>query len=364
MFAGIKYIPFLKIVDQRFLEYTTNCLNLVKNIDAPMTHPPPRIYFYVPQHRWPSSENIDKLRIDEFGYGSISWTFQTYYFLKKAGLDCTLTADFPTSGIVLAYRMALAERLIPAKDLLVVCLKGDENWHPFAQLHVVQNPHELKAKYRHYGKRVFMRHWPQSSLTPRDPARGNRFETIAYYGREQNLAPELRSDDFRKELASLGLELKIVSDATRWGDYSNVDAILAVRKIGPVSFEFKPATKLYQAWHAGVPAIVGRESAFLAERKSELDFIEASSVNEVLSALKHLRDDAPYRARIVDNARTRAKETSEAALVEEWLRLLNDEAIPGHREWKRRSRTSRYGYVLRRCPHFIRIKLRRLLRNY
>lgn len=50
----------------------------------------------------------------------------------------------------------------------------------------------------------------------------------------------------------------------------------------------KPALKLFNARHAGVPAILDAESAYRAERMSELDYIEVMSVDGTLLALKLL----------------------------------------------------------------------------
>ena len=38
----------------------------------------------------------------------------------------------------------------------------------------------------------------------------------------------------------------------------------------------KPPSKLFNSWLAGVPAVLGHESAYRAERRSDLDYIEVS----------------------------------------------------------------------------------------
>lgn len=42
-----------------------------------------------------------------------------------------------------------------------------------------------------------------------------------------------------------------------WHDYQHVDAVLAIRDCPPVVLATKPASKLINAWKAGVPALLG-----------------------------------------------------------------------------------------------------------
>jgi hypothetical protein len=62
-----------------------------------------------------------------------------------------------------------------------------------------------------------------------------------------------------------------------WHDYSDVDVVVAVR-----SFDHNdPPSKFHNAWHAGVPAVL-RESAYQANRKRDLDYLEVSSADDVM----------------------------------------------------------------------------------
>lgn len=81
--------------------------------------------------------------------------------------------------------------------------------------------------------------------------------------------PELQQPAWQEQLKALGLNWHVVTTSSRWHDYSDVDVVLAARAFGrPNSYAWKPATKLYNAWHAGVPAIFSGESSLLAERQS------------------------------------------------------------------------------------------------
>lgn len=302
----------------------------------------PPIYFYIPPRRWPSSLELSEIEPSQFGLGVYCWTFQTYYHLHKSGFPCALTNSLPEAGIIVAYRTSFPNRLRPNPNQYFVCIKGDESWHAYAHLHVVQNVAEVKAaRFAMMGERIFMPIWPQPGLIPRDPGRGDRFENVCYFGREEQLAPELRTAAWIASMEQERIRFRIISDPQRWKDYSDVDAVVAVRRFKKSRYTWKPATKLYQAWHAQAPAIVGAESAFQAEQRSPLDFIEAETPEDVRNAILLLRDNRELRQKMVANGMARAAETTVSAIVERWRAILTDTATHGWKEWINTSRLAR-----------------------
>ncbi|MFB2919453.1 MULTISPECIES: glycosyltransferase [Aerosakkonema] len=143
----------------------------------------------------------------------------------------------------------------------------------------------------------------------------------------------------------------------RWHDFSDIDAILAVRSFDEQYYTSKPATKLYNAWHAGLPAILGRETSFQTERKNELDFIEVTSVQEAIAALVRLRDDKNLRHAMVENGRVRAEETQPENLVKRWRNFLTDVAVPAYERWCSASNLSRQTLLQRQ---YIDLKIHRM----
>jgi hypothetical protein len=103
----------------------------------------------------------------------------------------------------------------------------------------------------------------------------------------------------------------------------------------------KPATKLVNAWQAGVPALLGPEQAFQELRRSELDYLEVASVAEAREAVLQLRRDPGLYRAMVENGLRRGEEFAPEALVPRWAGLLF-ETIPALAE--RRSR------LVRRLP--------------
>jgi hypothetical protein len=88
----------------------------------------------------------------------------------------------------------------------------------------------------------------------------------------------------------LNLNFKNKLNHNEWHDYSDTDVVLAIRELDRDNlWQGKPASKLYNAWHAGVPAILGYVSAFRSERETKLDYLQATSVREVILALKKLK---------------------------------------------------------------------------
>ncbi|MBD2254012.1 hypothetical protein [Nostoc parmelioides] len=332
----------------------------------------PPIYFYIPDGDWRATmpTNPD-VYWKEFGgvvtptvYG---WTVQTYLRLKHAGFPCELVSKIPDEGILIAYRRSVPEEFKPGAKVLFVCLKSEQNPHPYAQIHVVGNIKETAPQVDIQGYRYYMPHWPQPGLIPRDTARGDRFETAAFFGELRNLAPELQDAAFAQQLEKLGLSWQILdrTQRDRWNDFSAVDVIIAVRKFGHASdYAWKPALKLYNAWHAGVPAILGQDSAFRNERRSELDYLEVGSVEEVITNLKQLKDDVELRQAIVTNGNLRAQESSVAYLTQRWQNFMTEIAVPAYWRWLESSTLQQQIFMMNRYSDFKLKKWRSQVRKW
>lgn len=307
-----------------------------------MTDKLPPIYFYIPKQQLPL-DNMPQSPDEywqwmsawgsRYGRGKYDWTLQTYLHLKGDGLPCELIGEIPKSGIVIAHYDFFPNNLQPSPTLLLVCIKVDRDPHPYAQLQIVQNPDDdLFKRSQTLWQTYSIRFWLQPGLIKRDPARGSRFENVSFYGVTGTLAPELQEPVWEQQLSALGLRWNII-DSNRWHDYSQTDVVVAVRSFDGKPYDSKPPSKLINAWHAGVPAILGCESAYRRERKSELDYIEVASVSETITALKRLRDDENLRHAMIENAKIRAEETSNASLNAQWRHFLTDVATPAYYRW-------------------------------
>ncbi|MDJ0703217.1 MAG: hypothetical protein QNJ46_08055 [Leptolyngbyaceae cyanobacterium MO_188.B28] len=310
----------------------------------------PPIYFYIPKRYWPAyiPQCTDE-NWSGFGLGIYAWTLQTYLRLKADNFPCQLVDTLPTEGIMLVHRNILQTHrplLKPNSNLLLICLKAEALPYPYAQLHIVQNPVESLTHKHSY----FLPHWPQPGLIPRDPSRGARIETVAFFGHTNNLAPELKHDNWAKQLQELGLQWRPVVNTnnwdshhtldTRWNDYSQIDVVVAVRSFDRrqtqlyQQYRSKPATKLYNAWLAGTPAVLGPESAYRAERQHELDYLEVNSIADLIGALKQLQRDRSLHQAIIQNGLRRAQAIQPANITQHWRQFLEDVAAPTYYQWR------------------------------
>ncbi len=319
----------------------------------------PKIYFYIPGSDWPKviPDRAEDLRPEDV-LGS--WILQTYLRLQESGFSCQLVSEMPEEGVLVAYRYSLPYEAKPPADLLWVCVKGDQNPHPYAPIHIVQNACEVDSpalqiqsvdedRYLLPSKRFYLPHWPQAGVIPRSAERGDRFENVAYFGITYNLAPELCQLEWQQQLKEMGLNWRREKERDRWNDYSEVDAILAVRSFNnSTDYPWKPASKLFNAWNAGVPAILGRESAFRGERKSELDYLEVNSYPETVNALKRLRDDTQFRQAMIDNCRQRAQDITPENITKRWQDFLLNTCLPAYEEWRSLSDWQRQKFFMGR----------------
>jgi len=306
-------------------------LNAVGTADPRWRELPPICFYYPPG----TPDDAARASVDTFAYraGTWIWTVKTFGALSRLGFPCYLSRELPDDGIVVAHRELFDDGMIPGPRQLFACIVADFYRHPFAQLHVVQNRDDpLLRNPSPAWPAVFQHHWPEAALIPRDPLRGDEFANVSYFGLPQRLAPQLRSARFQQRLRARGFNLRIV-DRQHWNDYSGTDAVLAVRSFANVSYHKFPPSKLYNSWIAGVPALLGNESAYRTERRNQYDYFEVRSPGHVLRTLEHLRGDPTLRARVARNCALRACEIGPERVAERWVRTLTTVAAPAYERW-------------------------------
>ena len=239
---------------------------------------------------------------------------------------------------------------MPNSKQLLICIKADRDKHPFAQLHIVQNPDD---DLTYMWPRHYLPHWPQGMLIPRDGNRGDRFENIAYFGKKHELAQELKSYQWEEYLCSLGLKWHIITEEHRWHDYSYVDAIIAIRSFDKVNtYNHKPASKLFNAWLAGVPAILPCESAYQKEGRNGVDYIEVSTFKDAMFALKNLKEDIPFREMIMKGCLAQSERIKPETVAEKWKDFLIRKAIPEYEKWIKASPLQQGTFFLKRLYRY------------
>ncbi|WP_133405249.1 glycosyltransferase [Parashewanella tropica] len=256
------------------------------------------------------------------------WITQTYLHLVSRNYPVQLSNRLPESGIVVFHakdKKALFA-LNPSPSLILVCVRGDLNSPMIADFELLQNPTYVDDQHN-----FFIPLWSQACLIPRTPSRENTVSTLSFKGFNKNLSSEFQQPEWEQFLQKN--QLSWHKDSTTsddesgktqvmWNDYQNVDVMLAVRPKCKLNFSHKPATKLYNAWHAGIPAILGKESAYQALKQSDLDYIEVSSAEEAKAAILKLKNEPALYQAMVENGHKRAIEFSDDAISEQWAKLL------------------------------------------
>ena len=97
----------------------------------------------------------------------------------------------------------------------------------------------------------------------------------------------------------------------------------------------KPPSKLYNAWLAGVPAILSSDDAFQELRQSHLDFLEANDVPGLIARVKELKADPSLRRAMVEHGRARAVDFTASRIASMWVDIIQDRILPGYLRWRR-----------------------------
>jgi hypothetical protein len=262
-----------------------------------------------------------------------AWILRTYCELKLAGQDTTLSHSLK-SGVINFVGPRDFGRRNARSDVFIVIPRGDAHWPMLANFIIEQNTLSPQKN-----NTAGLPHWPQFDIKPRSVDRETSIQVLSYKGRYTNLAPEFRRNEFNDELKKRGIvfEFDDIGDNTsnnRWDDYSSVDLVLAIRDITIYDAKKKPASKLLNAWFAGVPAILGPEPAYRELRRSALDYIEVRTPDEAIAAIDQLVHDKSLFKAMIENGKTRALDYTSGKLCSMWIELINDRIGPRFDQWK------------------------------
>ena len=320
------------------------------------------IAFYIPEHHLPSKErqttwmNGSTPQLLEAGKSACAhcWLYQTWAEIRHS-CDVSIVTEMPTSGNVITLSNFLGTRFQAKPGQFVAAVAADFLPHPGAQIQIVQNAgHSSRIPGA-----IFMPLWPQPNLIPRDSARGERLKTAAFFGDPSNLAPGLADPRFTERLhAETGVRLEI-RGASRWHDYSDVDVVLAIRDFSQSRHLHKPATKLYNAWIAGVPLIGGSDSAYAAEAHPGSDYLVAQSADDCIRLIKQLRDNPTLRDTLAKSGQKKSALRSRDAVRNKWRDFCNVQLPERIKQWEKKSRLGkRFFWTAQKSLLFIDRKLR------
>jgi hypothetical protein len=320
------------------------------------------VYFVTKVPKWlPLIDHPDQ-ELDQSLYelcvtGHDMWSAQAFMDLKRCGLDVHLVPEAIPGQICIIPYYYLRPKDWLFKSYVVAC-RYDTPYPKLCNQRIVINTLQAKDQTHHY-----LPHRPQPNLQPRDASRGMTIKSLVFKGHSYNLAPPFRTSDFLQALQELGIELKMStedSDSTfsDWADYRQADAVIAVRNNTAYDISLKPSLKLVNAWFAGCPAILGPEPAYQQMRKSELDYFEVRTPDEVVAALRELQNNPELYLAMVENGFRRAKEYTVDCVVAAWRDLLAGPIAQGYEQWLHQSfLKKRIGRPLRYSQQIIEQKL-------
>ncbi len=293
--------------------------------------PAARVIHFVLGNRathWRDIEELDESHIAleprRFVAGRNSWIAQTYVRLRPAlearGWTVTVGDSFEPGAIVVVHRDDANDFASCAHASYLVVVRADRAPVAACDLAIVQNQIDNASHER------FIPLWPQPGLKARDARRGAGIRRIAYYGRTTSAPAWFTDAAFLRALRRRGIEFDI--QQSNWEDYRCVDVAIAAREDSGTLLATKPATKIYNAWLAGVPVLAAPEPAYMEIRRGPLDFIEIHDGDDVLRALDRLRASPTIFEAMAANGLARGQEFSVDAISGRWIRLLEDEVAP------------------------------------
>ncbi len=254
--------------------------------------------------------------------GLDTWIVQTYLRLCQHNdfrFRYQISADFVPGAINVVHRDEAMPWFRPASCHTVV-IRADRPPVVSADRVVVQNSAQIGIG------QVFIPFWPQPGLISRASSTGAQLRTVAFLGRPEHLPFSFTDGGFQRSLASMGIALELRHNC--WYDYRDIDVVFAVRRDHAAMIASKPASKLINAWHAGVPAILGREPAYRLTGRPDVDYLEADTPGEVLAAVTRLREAPGLYQGLIAAGRTQAESHTVASVAGRWVEALSGELAP------------------------------------
>ena len=282
---------------------------------------------------WPDLSRLNASDVDRYAArfrgGPHNWIVQTYLQLREplqhAGLAVSISERFCANAVNIAHRDSLSRLWIPYARYYIIGVRADRAPIRVSDWELVQNRLQPSAPHRRY-----LPLWPQPGLLAREPTRANQIRCVAYFGRSGASSRWLEDAYFKGQLAQMGVRFETRDD--RWFDYRDVDLVLAHRQESQAMLAQKPASKLINAWLAGVPALLSNEPAYAALRESELDYLGIDGPEAALAAIRRLQQNPALYEAMIKNGQTRANAYTVAASRERWLNFILNDVLPAARQ--------------------------------
>ena len=273
-----------------------------------------------------------------FTRGDLNWCLQCYLILlKRNQLKVQCSNSLNQNAINLLH----SDQLLKIKgkpNQFIVCIRADYPKRYWAHYHIVQNKTQLTSNTS------FVPHWVQPGLVARSPKRQNVLR-VAYSGQtfNNNLAGD--EEVWKKLLEPHGIEF-VTLTAGFWHDLSCIDVLIGIRSFDTKPHDTKPPTKLFSAWHSGIPFIGGYDSAFMQVGIPGEDYLLVKTPEEAVAAVLKLRDDNNLYEKLVRNGLAKAALYNENTIAKTWENILSGPVIKRYEQWKSRPNYERIRFNL------------------
>lgn len=256
----------------------------------------------------------------------LGWCLQTYSILSRRGRVQVKCSNHLQEQVINIVHSAQLLKLKGSPAHFIVCVQADFPRRNWAHYHIVQNKRQV-------GKHSsFVPHWILPVIK-RDAAR-NEVKRVAFAGLNFNGNLAATEESWKRYFKPYNIEFSALS-AGQWHDLSTVDVLIGIRSFDSNPHNNKPAAKLFNAWHAGIPFIGGSDSAYRQVGSPGGDYLVARSPSEVVNAVLKLRDDKEFYAEMVGKGFQKAKEYTNEITAEIWEDILTGPVIERHRIWMR-----------------------------
>jgi hypothetical protein len=270
----------------------------------------------------------DKDAATIFVRGDLNWCLQSYSILSKR-------KNIPVSCSNRLYKDCInvihSDTLLTLKGIsthFLVCVRADYPKRLWAHYHLVQNKDQLSSKSS------YIPHWVQPGLIKKNKSAEDIF-TVAYAGQPFNGNMAGTPDTWKRLLEPHQIKFITLSQG-EWHDLSSVDVLIGIRSFDKKEYSTKPPTKLFNAWHAGIPLIGGNDSAYKQVGTPGEDYLIATSPSEALNMILKLRDDKELYKMITGNGAKKAAYYTEEKIAEWWEKILVGPIMGRYQQWKKR----------------------------
>ncbi len=266
-----------------------------------------------------------------FTRGDLNWCLQTYLILAKRNELPVKCSDKLCSDSINIIHSDQLLKMKGDSSQFIVCIRADYPKRRWAHFHIVQNKKQLEENTS------YVPHWVQPGLIKRDESREG-VTRVAYAGEifNGNLAGSV--EQWKKLFGPHNIEF-VTLEGGSWHNLKDIDVLIGIRGFNSQTYDTKPPTKLFSAWHANIPFVGGKDSAFSQVGTPGEDYILAKTPEEALAAVLQLRDNPALYSKLVQKGRQKVSEYNESSIADQWVKILTGPVMSRYDLWK-----SRQGY--------------------